>query len=130
MLIDSKSREPAVLDNVENVDVANEFALDMSDLNTEQTNVMDKLIECASLEKTTRIRCFFLYGKAGYGKAFLFREFFEALKALNRKVLTVASMGIAATLLLDGPTAQCIQTFSEKSFGGKYRECGRFLIAY
>jgi len=48
---------------------------------------------------------FFLYGYDGTGKTFLWRAMSAAIKSRGEIVLTVASSGIAALLILGGRTA-------------------------
>ncbi|KIH64075.1 Ulp1 protease family, catalytic domain protein [Ancylostoma duodenale] len=83
-------------------------ASELSDLNSEQKNVMDVLLESALRDKNDRSRCFFVYGKAGCGKTFLLRRFIEVLQGLKKNVIAVASTGIAATLLQNGHTAHSV----------------------
>ncbi|KIH65163.1 Ulp1 protease family, catalytic domain protein [Ancylostoma duodenale] len=86
----------------------NTGASGLSDLNSEQRNVVDVLLESALRDKSDRSRCFFVYGKAGCGKTFLFRRFIDVLQGLKKNVIAVASTGIAATLLQNGRTAHSV----------------------
>ncbi|KIH53237.1 hypothetical protein ANCDUO_16641 [Ancylostoma duodenale] len=86
----------------------NQGAAVLDDLNADLKNVMGVLLDSATRENSDRSRCFFVYGKAGCGKTFLFRRFIDVLQSLKKNVIAVASTGIAATLLQNGRTAHSV----------------------
>ncbi|XP_054797484.1 uncharacterized protein LOC129302583 [Prosopis cineraria] len=71
-------------------------------LNTEQRNIFDHVISSLS---STSGGFFFVYGYGGTGKTFLWNALSSSLHAKGDIVLTVASSGIAATLLPSGRIA-------------------------
>ena len=77
-----------------------------STLNSEQKAAADAVIEAIEQTDGTRPhpRLFFIDGPAGSGKTYLYRTICAYLQHANKPYLTVASTGIAATLLPSGRT--------------------------
>ncbi|KHJ95423.1 hypothetical protein OESDEN_04632 [Oesophagostomum dentatum] len=76
-----------------------------SDLNEDQLRIAHDIIASVERGRSKQARVFFLYGRAGCGKTFLFNYLIAVLEASRKKVVAVASTGIAATLLTGGRTA-------------------------
>ncbi|RCN46025.1 hypothetical protein ANCCAN_07972 [Ancylostoma caninum] len=83
---------------------------DLSMLDEKQRFLVEEVVEAASRPKTSGNRFVFVYGKAGCGKTYTFNTLIRVLEYHKKSVLSVASTGIAATLLLHGRTAH--STFS------------------
>ncbi|KAF4530354.1 hypothetical protein B566_EDAN018479, partial [Ephemera danica] len=89
----------------EDEDFAPETLLQQPSLNQEQEQV------CFSVLAAIRAGnggCFFLEGAGGTGKTFLYNAILRQLQQTNLQVLSVATTGIAATLLLNGRTAHSV----------------------
>ncbi|EFX79379.1 hypothetical protein DAPPUDRAFT_245089 [Daphnia pulex] len=55
-------------------------------------------------ENSPQSRQFFLDGPGGTGKTFLYNTLINVLQGEGKKIIAVASTGIASTLLIDGAT--------------------------
>ncbi|XP_028752922.1 uncharacterized protein LOC114712535 [Neltuma alba] len=73
-------------------------------LNSEQKEIFDRVMSSLIVDDC-KGRFFFVYGYRGTGKTFLWNALTYALRAKGDIVLTVASSGIAVTLLPSGRTA-------------------------
>ena len=76
-------------------------------LNEEQRAVFDELLASIAQENSTaqrHPRLFFLDGPGGTGKTFLYNTLINVLLSQGKRVISVASTGIASTLLTDGTT--------------------------
>ncbi|KAI9128206.1 hypothetical protein K1719_001199 [Acacia pycnantha] len=71
-------------------------------LNLEQKQIFNNVMSCLQKDEGG---FFFVYGCGGTGKTFLWNALTSSLRAKGKIVLTVASSGIAATLLPSGRTA-------------------------
>lgn len=74
-----------------------------SQMNTEQRTIYDAVMDSI---KNACGKLFFVYGLGGTCKTFLYKTIISKLRATMIIVLTVASSGIAALLLLGGRTTQ------------------------
>ncbi|EPB65785.1 hypothetical protein ANCCEY_15144, partial [Ancylostoma ceylanicum] len=77
----------------------------ISQLNDKQKVVVESVLRVSNMPKNSGDRVFFVYGKAGCGKTYTFNTLIRVLELNNKSVITVASTGIAATLLKNGRTA-------------------------
>ena len=77
-----------------------------SKLNPQQRLVVERVLE--SVCKVSRQNCFFIDGPGGTGKTFCYSAITHRLRALGKKVISVAWTGIAATLLIEGRTVHNI----------------------
>uniref|UniRef100_A0A914VBN9 ATP-dependent DNA helicase n=1 Tax=Plectus sambesii TaxID=2011161 RepID=A0A914VBN9_9BILA len=73
-------------------------------LNTEQRTAVDQVLAAVNGGPESQ-RCFFLDGPGGTGKTFVYNTLVHLVRGRGGHVLTVASTGIAATLLIGGHTA-------------------------
>lgn len=80
----------------------NEYKKLLKNFNEEQLSVYNAILE--SVEKKEG-GLFFVYGRGGCGKTYLWRTLISKLRSQGDIVLSVASSGIAATLLPGGRTA-------------------------
>jgi hypothetical protein len=72
-------------------------------LNHEQKNAVDRIL--TSIERNAKTaNCFFLDGPGGTGKTFIYNTVTHILRSKGKKVVSVASTGIASTLLINGRT--------------------------
>ncbi|XP_028790715.1 ATP-dependent DNA helicase PIF1-like [Neltuma alba] len=106
--------------DVPTIDVSNQFILQelnydreslhleaeelIRSLNSEQKEIFDRVMS-SLIVNNCKGRFFFVYGYGGTGKTFLWNALTYALHAKGNIVLTVASSGIAATLIPSGRTA-------------------------
>ncbi|GAU50219.1 hypothetical protein TSUD_408980 [Trifolium subterraneum] len=79
-----------------------EFNQLFSTLTDEQRKIYDQIMEAVDKQQGG---VFFLHGYGGTGKTFMWRTLSSALRSKQEIVLTVATSGIAALLLLGGRTA-------------------------
>ncbi|KAI8732444.1 ATP-dependent DNA helicase PIF1 [Biomphalaria glabrata] len=77
-------------------------------LNTEQKHAIDTVLDAAYTDSHLRQTCFFLNGPAGTGKNFVYKTLIHTIRARGDIPITVASTGIAATLLPGGRTAHSV----------------------
>ncbi|GBM71541.1 hypothetical protein AVEN_219403-1, partial [Araneus ventricosus] len=77
-------------------------------LNEEQKLVFDIILKAIYDNKEDTSRLFFLDGPAGTGKTFLYNTLLHTTRGKGHHVTTVASTGIAATLLNGGRTAHSV----------------------
>ena len=92
-------------------DVVDEEAISkmyMEKLNTEQRNVVEKVLNAVYGNEIDAPNCFFLDGPAGTGKTFVYSTLLHAVRGRGDEAIPVASTGIAATLLNGGRTAHSI----------------------
>lgn len=73
--------------------------------NTEQAHVISTIID--AIHSGTG-GCFFMDGPGGTGKTFVYNHLVQRLNAMEKKVVCIASTGIAATLLINGRTAHSL----------------------
>jgi nucleoside-triphosphatase THEP1 len=78
----------------------------VAQLNTSQREAFDQIMLSINAPSTNLIqpRTFFLDGPGGTGKTFLYNTLINVLQGQGKKVISVASTGIAATLLTNGAT--------------------------
>src|SRR5688500_16995933 len=72
-------------------------------LNEKQRIAFDTIMAAVD-DDSMPIRCFFLDGPGGSGKTYLYNTIISKLRGRGKKVLAVASTGIAANLLPGGRT--------------------------
>ena len=77
-------------------------------LNTEQKHAVDTVLDAAYNDSHPLQTCFFLDGPAGTGKTFVYKTLIHTIRARGDNPITVASTGIAATLLPGGRTAHSV----------------------
>jgi ATP-dependent DNA helicase PIF1 len=73
-------------------------------LNEGQRAAFDAIMAAVRDVNKTLPRQYFLDGPGGTGKTFLYNTLIAVLKGQGKSVISVASTGIAATLLTDGTT--------------------------
>ncbi|XP_028766672.1 uncharacterized protein LOC114724484 [Neltuma alba] len=88
--------------NYNKEDLQHEATRLVNALNDEQRKIFDKVM--SSIAESSGC-FFFVYGYGGTGKTFLWNALTSSLRAKGEIVITVASSGIAATLLPGGRTA-------------------------
>ncbi|RCN28648.1 hypothetical protein ANCCAN_25608 [Ancylostoma caninum] len=90
----------------ENIEAQSDTVMpDLSSLNEKQRLIVEEVVDAVNRPKTSGNRWLFVYGKAGCGKTYTFNILIKVLESIKKSVLSVASTGIAATLLLNGRTA-------------------------
>ncbi|KAK9679454.1 PIF1-like helicase [Popillia japonica] len=90
----------------DNIDVdaeRHEADILINQLNDEQHNIFDMITRAVQNDNEPR-RLFYISGSGGVGKSFLYNCIITQLNALEIKVISVASTGIAAALLKQGRT--------------------------
>ncbi|KAK9675131.1 PIF1-like helicase [Popillia japonica] len=75
----------------------------VNQLNEDQRNIFDMIIKAINNENEQQ-RLFYVSGSGGVGKSFLYNTIITHLNALEIKVISIASTGIAAALLKQGRT--------------------------
>ena len=73
-------------------------------LNEDQRALFDIIMTSISVQDSNQPRLFFLDAPGGTGKTFLYNTLINWLEGQSKKVIAVASTGIASTLLTDGTT--------------------------
>ncbi|XP_045025503.1 ATP-dependent DNA helicase pif1-like [Daphnia magna] len=76
----------------------------MAKLNVGQRAAFDQIMTAINDENSPQSRQFFLDGPGGTGKTFLYNTLINVLQGEGKKIIAVASTGIASTLLIDGAT--------------------------
>jgi ATP-dependent DNA helicase PIF1 len=76
----------------------------MAKLNVGQRAAFDQIMAAINDENSPQSRQFFLDGPGGTGKTFLYNTLINVLQGEGKKIIAVASTGIASTLLIDGAT--------------------------
>lgn len=74
-----------------------------ANMNAQQLHAVDSVL--SALDGVSAKRCFFLDGPGGTGKTYTYNTLIQLICGRGGKVITVASTGIAATLLKNGRTA-------------------------
>lgn len=97
-------RPNAIVDDAPDLAIANDApAFDIDALNEQQREVFEAVRDY--VEDGLGSNLFFVDGPGGTGKTFLYNTMINYYKSQGKKVLVVASSGIAACLLPDGCTA-------------------------